>query len=314
MVLRRLKREEVEKSILPMIKRRYDWYNDQLFIRWDLPNGGHYCHVYVYFIPTLPTTCLNEHEVYINVSKDNDDDDYKVSFRCASCSYRVKSVSKRKEEEVHDEEKPTDTKKRKVCDYDLATILSDCIRGRCAYVPCIHSWYVFDGKKWIADKEGTQVRMKINENLLPRFEDEPHIQAAIKTTGRRDNIIKECRSLLEDVHFLDKLNGNQELVGFENGVYDFRTNTFRDAVPEDFVSYSTGCTYLHDYMTDDLKQMRIDAAKFFKDICLNDLDQLQMFLNLFGSAYNGTKRKQLFFLFEGGTSHVPSSLIRDLPM
>ena len=66
----------------------------------------------------------------------------------------------------------------------------------------------------------------------------------LKTTAFKDNIMRECRELFHEKGFINKLDENQYLIGFENGVYDLQKLEFRDGEPEDYVSMSTGNYYI----------------------------------------------------------------------
>ena len=52
--------------------------------------------------------------------------------------------------------------------------------------------------------------------------------------------MKECKEFFYDKTFIEKLNDQKNLIGFENGVYDLNTSTFRGGLPSDYVSLTTG--------------------------------------------------------------------------
>jgi P4 family phage/plasmid primase-like protien len=64
----------------------------------------------------------------------------------------------------------------------------------------------------------------------------------LKTTSFKDNVVKECRDLYYDKDFLEELDANTHLIGFENCVFDLQTGQFRLGEPGDFVSLSCGIT------------------------------------------------------------------------
>jgi P4 family phage/plasmid primase-like protien len=65
----------------------------------------------------------------------------------------------------------------------------------------------------------------------------------LKDTNYKDKVLKECREHFYVEKFEEKLDANPVLLGFENGVYDLEKHEFRDGMPEDYLTYSTGNAY-----------------------------------------------------------------------
>ena len=66
------------------------------------------------------------------------------------------------------------------------------------------------------------------------------VQRELETVAFKDNVIKEWRDEYYDKEFLDKLDANTKLVGFENCIFDLNSGMFRFGEPSDFVSKSCG--------------------------------------------------------------------------
>ena len=66
----------------------------------------------------------------------------------------------------------------------------------------------------------------------------------LKTTCKKDNIMKEASHLFYDSRFYTSLNSNTHLLCFNNGVYDFNEGTFRKGLPEDYISKTTEIAYI----------------------------------------------------------------------
>ena len=64
----------------------------------------------------------------------------------------------------------------------------------------------------------------------------------LKTTTYKDNVVKEARDKYYDKEFLEQLDANTQLLGFENCIFDLQTGMFRLGEPSDFVSLSCGIT------------------------------------------------------------------------
>ena len=52
-------------------------------------------------------------------------------------------------------------------------------------------------------------------------------------------MIRECRELFYDPEFDEKINSKLNLIGFDNGVFDLSTMTFRMGAPDDFITVTT---------------------------------------------------------------------------
>lgn len=63
-----------------------------------------------------------------------------------------------------------------------------------------------------------------------------------------EDVLKKCNELFYDKTFIElKLNKNRNLIGFENGVYDFSTKELREHRLLDYLSLSTHTNYVSDY-------------------------------------------------------------------
>ena len=79
-------------------------------------------------------------------------------------------------------------------------------------------------------------------NLDNRVTNCSKVIVKLKDSSYKDKIMKECREYFYDKTFMDKLNDKKHLIGFENGVYDLDRDEFREGLPDDYVSLSTGLT------------------------------------------------------------------------
>lgn len=78
------------------------------------------------------------------------------------------------------------------------------------------------------------------------------IEKSLYSSNFKSSVMKECEALFYVKDFAQKLNANQYLIGFKNGVVDLRTPvtdqdgnvsytvTFRDARPEDYITFLAG--------------------------------------------------------------------------
>lgn len=142
-------------------------------------------------------------------------------------------------------------------------------------------WYNFTGVSWkkiaqgieLRNKMTTEVaqvisdaRSKIRNYLMTLGADEREssweqgrikklfdVEKSLYQSGFKDSVMKDCIGIFYIEDFAQKLNANQFVLGFKNGVIDLRTPvmtpdgkishytvSFRDAKPEDYITFMTG--------------------------------------------------------------------------
>ena len=143
------------------------------------------------------------------------------------------------------------------------------------------------------------------DRLKHRGETLNKIVAKLKDVGFKDKIIRECRSLFYQEDFLEKLDSNQSLVCFTNGVLDLTSNTFRAGRPEDYCSYSTKYDYKEFDSWDD--PAVIEIITFFNKVFVDPVIR-NFFLDYIGTLLKGGQ-DQLFSIWSGIGANAKSSLI-----
>ena len=139
-------------------------------------------------------------------------------------------------------------------------------------------WYHFNGTYWKKIPQGIELRNKMTtevaqvisdtrsrirrrlENLEEnqrtweetRMKKMLKIEESLYQSGFKDSVMKECVGIFYEEDFAQKLNANQYLIGFANGVLDLRvpvdpldlakgyTVAFRKAEPADFITFMAG--------------------------------------------------------------------------
>ena len=93
-------------------------------------------------------------------------------------------------------------------------------------------------KKWIeARDKGDQAKYKVKSDQVVK------IMKNLKTTPFKTNVMKESMEVFYDAKFNKKIDANPWLIGFQNGVYDLKTNIFRDGNPSDYISMKMAVEY-----------------------------------------------------------------------
>ena len=136
-------------------------------------------------------------------------------------------------------------------------------------------WYTFEGARWLEDKRGLRTRHMLTTVVRKQLAQgsfdaaladidsassqggppgpgakEKHSALLNATCFKlrdaffKDAVMREMRVLFYDPKFLDALDTQPGLLGFDNGVYDLKAGLFRDGRPEDFVSLSVGYDFI----------------------------------------------------------------------
>ncbi|ATZ80508.1 putative primase [Bodo saltans virus] len=186
------------------------------------------------------------------------------------------------------------------------------------------TWFVFDGNKWFCiNRKNTDLRIIIKQEFTSLYlklknyfiAKEGKTSKSVKTikqimanfddTVFRNNVITELADLYlgsknKKLNFLQKLDTNQYLIGFENGVFDLRNFEFRNGKPEDNISITTGYDYI-DTHTEKYNELLkfledIQPNKDERDYMLTYLsiglfgNQLELFTILTGCGRNGKSK------------------------
>lgn len=158
-------------------------------------------------------------------------------------------------------------------EYDLANVLLYLFKDRFVCVGLkSKTWFEFINHRWIEIDSATTLRIAISKDMhdiymaktreainamhtidhsdekWPKLQKRSHklseICIMLKTTCKKDNIMKEASHLFYDSRFYTSLNTNTHLLCFNNGVYDFNEGTFRKGLPEDYISKTTEISYI----------------------------------------------------------------------
>ena len=175
------------------------------------------------------------------------------------------------------------------------------------------SYYRFSGHKWRDCPEGElsvvlsrQVRqafLDMAEQTTKTHAGEESKKAAeawqecantLLRTGPKASILCELRNLLYDDAFYQDLDSNMNLLGFENGLFDLDSDTFREGRPEDLVSFSVG----YDYALSDDAGIQGEIMAFINS-CFCDPQTAEHLLDVTASCLHGYRRFEKFYIQKG---------------
>jgi len=133
---------------------------------------------------------------------------------------------------------------------------------------------------------------------------------SLKQCSFKDKIMKEskCEFKMEKEDFYDKLDENPHLLGFKNGVYDFKMGKFRDGEPTDYISKSTKLCFYELKDIDDYENIIKEINTFMERLFPNAELKEYMWQHL-ASTLTGFTSNHTFNIYIGKGSNGKSKLI-----
>lgn len=184
----------------------------------------------------------------------------------------------------------------------FANLIEEMYKGDYVYVNK-NVWYKYKNHRWhLSNKHDGDMKKKFilgiknvytstKDYLLASNQDNTTLElinavqnvlAKLNCHQFVSNIMKEIIYYFEDSDFVDKLNTNQYLIGFNNGVYDLKMHEFRDGRKDDYISL---CTY-YDY--DDTYKNKQNLLDLLSKIQPNDIERDKLLMHLASALYKKT--------------------------
>ena len=236
-------------------------------------------------------------------------------------------VSKELEEKIRKSKSCTTT--------DVAVVVYEMYRHqyKCVSIK-LNIWYEYLNHRWVENEHGisliSQISSRPGADVLTEYskvlakihtttydgEDRDsglelagalyQVTYKLRDSGFKDKIMKELRTLgFYDSSFINELDKNTRLIGFDNGVYDLSTHQFRDGRPEDNVSWTTGYDY-EEFSDDD--PIIGDVYTFFEQV-FPDKDLRHYMLYLLGTVLEGGNHQERFWILTGVGGNGKSKLL-----
>jgi P4 family phage/plasmid primase-like protien len=192
-------------------------------------------------------------------------------------------------------------------------------------------WFEFKNHKWVQIPTGYTLRNLISDELTRMYaslQQQMYHDAgqkngydkdqALTDAGRvsklinklndsnfKEGIMKACADKLFDPEFYDKLDEQQYLICFKNGVYDLEADVFREGCPDDCVSLCTGYNYV-EYNPND------KTAKDINDFLCKiqpDKEIREYLLTVLSTCLCGSISTESFYVFTGSGANGKSKLM-----
>jgi P4 family phage/plasmid primase-like protien len=216
--------------------------------------------------------------------------------------------------------------------FDVASVVHEEFKDRYACVSLMGGgkWYRFCEHRWHSTAKAVEMRTALSTSIHQMFEeratsilsgafaDESSVEEArkkackyremcknLKTTGFKENVMREACDLFYRDKFEGALDSNPNLIGFENGVYDMDKGEFREGRPEDMISMSTGNDYVE--VARDAKEYG-EISAFFESV-FPSAALRRYFLCRVASYMSGHNLKEEFLILTGSGSNGKSKTI-----
>lgn len=212
-------------------------------------------------------------------------------------------------------------------DFDLAQVLHHMYKDE--YVCCSiknNIWYVYNNHRWEVDN-GKTLRLAISKNMCALYSKKyrefqrdtsgkttaeqkeliKRVISKLKTTSDKNNIMREAQELFYDKNFTTNIDSNKYLLGFVNGVYDFKLKSFREGRADDYITKSTRIPYVTRDTCDNYDTIENEINEFMTQLFPEPSLCKYMWDHL-ASICIGTNMNQTFNIYKGSGSNGKSIL------
>ena len=215
---------------------------------------------------------------------------------------------------------------------DIARVMFEMFKDEFIY-GVSKNWYQYKNHKWRKIRDGVPLKQKISNQLLNEYlrysnklsnkiqtlsDDDPikqielskfemtqKVVGKLKQNSFKKSLMDECIEMFYNEEIEEKLDTNMYLIGFENGVYDLKNDIFREGIPDDFLSFSTGINYEEFNDDDEL----IKQIKLFMSQIIPVESTREYVLTLLSSFLDGKISEEKFPIWTGSGGNGKSKLI-----
>jgi P4 family phage/plasmid primase-like protien len=219
-------------------------------------------------------------------------------------------------------------------DFDYAMVLYHMFKDKyvCSSITN-KKWYTFKRHRWEKD-EGQSLRLAISRDMFALYSEKQsqymtdlqnyetnndvhekmqrkvkkiaEVCIKLKKTNDKNNIMREAMEIFFDKDFIKNMDANKYLLCFSNGVIDFRTKSFRQGYPQDYITKTTGIPYIP-YNLDESKEISKEITTFMQQLFPQEGLCRYMWDHLSASLI-GAKKEHAFNIYRGSGSNGKSIL------
>ena len=219
-------------------------------------------------------------------------------------------------------------------DFDYAMVLYHMFKDKYVCSSITNKrWYTFKRHRWEKD-EGQSLRLEISRDMFALYSEKQNQYLAdlqnyetnndvhekmqkkvkkiaevcikLKKTNDKNNIMREAMEIFFDKDFVKNMDANKYLLCFSNGVVDFRTKSFRQGYPQDYITKTTGIPYIP-YNIDECREISDEITTFMKQLFPQEELCRYMWDHLSASLI-GAKKEHAFNIYRGSGSNGKSIL------
>lgn len=201
-------------------------------------------------------------------------------------------------------------------------------------------WFYFNGNMWEKTMKGTKLKESIHKDIwdiyawkakeLRDSDNEMGAEICLDFQKKllRENYVKTLMGGLSHMFYkkdvMEDFDTNNNLLGFDNGVYDLKNNEFREGRPEDYITISCGISLPVDKKDlpmglDDLMvkvsqecpnydRLKADMNLFLKQIIPDD-EVRAYTLKIMSTCLSGENREEGFNIWTGSGGNGKSKLV-----
>ena len=230
-------------------------------------------------------------------------------------------------------------------DHEVAQVLYKMYSGTyvCSCISKGEQWYEYVGHGWKQMDSAATLRIKLSSEVsghyltrhrelltqLTGLMDEPTdesnagfiktlkskvqsslvISTKLKQNHNKVGIMKEARDLFYNRDFNNKIDTDPYLLGFKNGVIDFKNKCFRDGTPDDYLTLNTNICYKDRSEIKDYETISKDISEFMEK--LFPVPELREYMwEHLAACLVGTNKDQTFNIYTGEGSNGKSLLVK----
>lgn len=230
-------------------------------------------------------------------------------------------------------------------DHEVAQVLYKMYSGTfvCSSISKGEQWYEYVGHGWKQMDSAATLRIKLSSEVsahylarhrellsqLTSLMDEPTdesnanyikalkskvqsslvISTKLKQNSNKVGIMKEARDLFYNRDFNNKIDTDPYLLGFKNGVIDFKNKCFRDGAPDDYLTLNTNISYKDKSEIPNYDAISKDIIEFMEK--LFPVPELREYMwEHLAASLVGTNKDQTFNIYTGEGSNGKSLLVK----